>query len=87
MSKFRRQIAFSITAVLLALSLIAFSAIPTEAWAKPGSSHHESNQGEIHKNVGFWTRVVAAVRVHIVRPVTEVVTGSSTAEGTSPVCH
>ena len=80
MSKFRRQIAFSITAVLLALSLIAFTAIPTEAWAKP--SHHESNQGEVHKNGRFWERVVAAVRVHIVRPVTEVVTG-----GSSPVCH
>jgi len=89
MSKFRRQIAFSITAVVLALSLITFTAIPTEAWAKPGGSHHESNQGEVHKNGGFWTRVVAAVRVHIVRPLTEVVTAesSSTGGGSSPVCH
>jgi hypothetical protein len=85
MSKFRRQIAFSITAVLLALSLIAFTAIPTEALAKPAGSHHESNQGEVHKN-GIVARILVAVRAHIIRPVTQVVTGGGSSPS-SPVCH
>lgn len=87
MSKLRRRVAFSTTAVLLAFSLVTFAALPTEAWARSGNSHHESNQGEIYKpsidKPSFWAKVVKAVRVHIVRPVTEVVTGG----GSSPVCH
>jgi hypothetical protein len=82
MSKLRRRAAFSFTAVFLALSLVTFAAIPTEAWARPGGSHHESNQGEVYKH-GFWTKVVKAIKVHIVRPVTEVVSGGNS----SPVCH
>jgi hypothetical protein len=82
MSKFRLRGAFRTIAVLLALSVVTFTAIPTEAWARPAGSHHESNQGEVYKQ-SFWTMVVKAVRVHIVRPVTEVVAGG----GSSPVCH
>jgi hypothetical protein len=82
MPKHRRRFAFSITAVLLALSLVTFTAIPTEAWARPGGSHHESNQGEVYKR-GIWEKVVTAVKVHIVRPVTQAVSGGSS----SPVCH
>jgi len=79
MSKLRRRAASSTTAVLLALCLVTSAAIPTEAWARPGGSHHESNQNEVYKH-SFWTKVVKA---HIVRPVTEIVTGG----GSSPVCH
>ena len=82
MSKLRRRAAFSFTAVFLALSLVTSAAIPTEAWARPGGSHHESNQGEVYKH-GFWTKVVKAIKVHIVRPVTEVVSGGNS----SPGCH
>jgi hypothetical protein len=82
MSKLRRRAASSTAAVFLALSLVTFAAIPTEAWARPGGSHHESNQGEVYKS-SFWTKVVKALKVHIVRPVTEVVS----AGGSSPVCH
>lgn len=82
MSKLRRRAASSTTAVLLALCLVTSAAIPTEAWARPGGSHHESNQNEVYKH-SFWTKVVKAVKAHIVRPVTEIVTGG----GSSPVCH
>jgi hypothetical protein len=82
MSKVRRQAAFSTTAVVLALSLITFAAVPTEAWARPGSSYHESNQGEVDKS-SLWTKIMKALKVHIVRPVAEAATG----RGSSPVCH
>jgi hypothetical protein len=82
MSKLRRRAAFNYTAVFLALSLVTSAAIPTEAWARPGSSHHESNQGEVYKH-NFWMKVVKAIKMHIVRPVTEVVSGGNS----SPVCH
>jgi hypothetical protein len=82
MSKFRRRAAFSYTAVFLALSLVTFAAIPTDAWARPSGSHHESNQGEVYKH-SFWMKVVKAIRAHIVRPVAEVVSGGDS----SPVCH
>ena len=74
MSKLRRRAAFSYTVGFLALSLVTFAAIPTEAWARPGGSHHESNQSEVYKH-GFWMKVVKAIKVHIVHPVTEVVSG------------
>jgi hypothetical protein len=82
MSKLRRRAAFSYTAIFLALSLVTFAAIPTEAWARPGGSHHESTQGEVYKH-SFWAKVMKAIKVHIVRPVTEVVSGGDS----SPVCH
>jgi hypothetical protein len=74
MSKLRRRAAFSYTVGFLALTLVTFAAIPTEAWARPGGSHHESNQSEVYKH-GFWMKVVKAIKVHIVHPVTEVVSG------------
>lgn len=80
MSKYRQRAAF--TAVFLALSLVTFAAIPTEAWARPAGSHHESNQGEVYKP-SFWMKVVKTVKVHIVRPVTEFVSGGDS----SPGCH
>ena len=83
MSKVRRRAAFSTTAVLLALSLITFAAVPTEAWARPASSYHESNQGEVDKKSSLWTKIMKALKVHIVRPVAEIVAGG----GSSPVCH
>jgi hypothetical protein len=87
MSKLRQRATSSTTAVFLALSLLTSAANPTEAWARPGGSHHESNQGEVYKpssdRPSFWTKVVKAVQAHIVRPVTEVVTGGDS----SPVCH
>jgi hypothetical protein len=82
MSKVRQRNAFSTTAVLLALSLITFAVVPTEASARPGSSYHESNQGEVDKS-SLWTKIMTALKVHIVRPVAEVVTGG----GSSSVCH
>ena len=82
MSKLRRQAAFSYTAVFLAMSLVTFAAPPTEAWARSGGPHHESNQGEVYKPT-FWMKIVKAMKVHIVRPVTEVVSGGDS----SPVCH
>ena len=82
MSKLRRRAAFSFTAVFLALSLVTFTAIPTDAWARPGGSHHESNQGEVYKT-SLWTKVVRVVKVHIVRPMAEVVSGV----GSSTVCR
>jgi hypothetical protein len=82
MSKLRQRAASSTPAVLLALSILTSAAIPTEAWARPGGSHHESNQGEVYKH-SFWTMVVKAIKVHIVRPVTEVVSGGNS----STVCH
>ena len=82
MSKLRLRVAYGTIAVLLALSVVTFTAIPTEAWARPGGSHHESNQGEVYKH-SFWMKVVKAIKVHIVRPVTEVVSGGES----STVCQ
>jgi hypothetical protein len=83
MSKRKRRTAFGIAAVLLALNVAAFTAVPTEAWARPGGSHHESNQGEVFKHQSFWKKVIAAILVHIVRPVTH--PGGD--DGSGPVCR
>lgn len=79
MSKLRRA-AFSYTVVFLALSLVTFAALPTEAWARPSGSHHESNQGEVYKP-SVWMKIVKAIKAHIVRPVAEVVSGGDSSPG------
>jgi hypothetical protein len=85
MSALGRRAAFSVAAFVFALSLVIIAVAPTEAWARPGGSHHESNQGETYKKpkATTWQVVVKVVKVYIVRPVTEVVTGGDS----SPVCH
>jgi hypothetical protein len=71
-----RNPASAIAILLLSLTLVGTSAMPSAAWARPGGSHHESNQGEVHKNT-FWAKVVKLIKIHIVRPVTVVTDGGS----------
>jgi hypothetical protein len=69
--------------VVLALALAAMlAAVPSSASARPGGSHHESNQGEVHKPGWSWAKIVRAVKISITRPVKVIVPGGSS----SPTC-
>jgi hypothetical protein len=72
----------SIATLLLVMTFVTVAAIPDAAWARPGGSHHESNQGEVFKP-GFWEKVVKLIKVYIQHPITIVPGGGSS----SPVCH
>jgi hypothetical protein len=69
--------------LLLAVALVTVTAVPDSAWARPGGSYNESNQGEVYKQHGFWAKFVQLIKAHIQRPITIISGGGSS----SPVCH
>jgi hypothetical protein len=78
----RNRRAPSLAILLILLAFVTVTVVPDVAWARPGGSHHESNQGEVFK-AGFWAKFVKLIKAHIERAIIVIPGGGSS----GPVCH